>query len=471
MDRRSQSEFISYDQGFCCFRVYNNLSVTYDERKIQIELEQQVPARTIGSVVFNVDEIERACPKDEQKHIFKHIIQPTGGGPLRSGSLTLEARKKKPEKEYLEKKRKEAEKRLEKVVEYVRVCCICEFSLNCLPVSLTYLTGSVELLCPYLLIFFFPISSFHRDIKRFNSEYKHTLQISGNLRGLDEYSLLHAAVSLGNNSGIVDDLLSLGADPKHKSCDSVTPIKIASSHFEKASEYKVRPSENVGNPKEDEKERENHHNQRCKVAKSIFEKLRNYNPRLENDCQALHSRYSQHGSITDVESRPPAGHERTPNTVASNDPPPQAQGYAAYEPPERRDHLQRSGPEVGGSHSQQHSFGGGNQGRGGLAGDNWSTSNGNRQNPPPNADKTVPWGPNVCWHLRRHGWCRYGSKCRYEHPPELLAGPEGGGRGSSHGGRGGGRGGRGGGRGRKRGSGQGSYVSLAGSSNYYAPPR
>ena len=467
MDRRSQSEFISYDEGFCCFRVYNNLSVTYDQRKIQIELEQQVPARTIGSVVFNVDEIEKACPKDEKKHIFKHIIQPRGGGPLRSGSLTLEARKKKPEKEYLEKKRKEAEKRLEKVVEYVRACC--ESSLNCLSVSLTFLPRFVDLSCPSLLILFFPISSFHREIKRFNSEYKHTLQISGNLRGLDEYSLLHAAVSLGNNSNLVDDLLSLGADPKHKSCDSVTPIKIASSHFEKASEYKIRPSENVGNLEEDEKERENHHNQRCQVAKSIFEKLRNYNPSNDNDGQAPHTRYSQHGSISDAKSPLPTGHERTENTAASNDPPPQAQGYAAYEPPERRDHLHRYGPEVGGSRSQGRSFGGpGNQGRGGLAGDN---SNGNIQNPTPNADKTIPWDPNVCWHLRRHGWCRYGSKCRYDHPPELLAGPEGGGRGSSHGGRGGGRGGRGGGRGRKRGSGRGSNASLAGSSNYYAPQR
>mmetsp|Transcript_31470 Transcript_31470/g.76197 ORF Transcript_31470/g.76197 Transcript_31470/m.76197 type:complete len:816 (-) Transcript_31470:187-2634(-) len=421
LDRRSQAEFISYDEGFCCFRVYNNLSVAYDERKIKIELEQQFPARIIGSVVFGVDEIESGCPKDGQKHMFKRSVQPTGGGPLRSGSLTLEARKGKPEKEYLGKKRKEAEKRLEKVVE---------------------------------------------DIKRFNGEYKSTLQISGNLRGLDEYSLLHAAVSVGNNSGLIDDLLSLGADPKHKSFDAVTPIKIASSHFEKASEYKVRSSKNVGNPEEDEKEREKHQNEKCQLAKSIFEKLRNYHPRLENAGQAPHNRHSQRGSITDVESRPPTGYERNQNAATNHGPAPLARGHAAHEPPERREHLQRSRPDVGRGRAQGRSFGGpGNRGRGGLSEANWSASNGNRQNPPPQQQQTI------CWNIQNKGWCKYGEECKFFHPPEPAAGPRGGGRGSSHGGRGGDRGGRGRGRGRSRGSGRGSYSSLPESSHHYGPSR
>ena len=247
--------------------------------------------------------------------------------------------------------------------------------------------------------------------------------------------MLHAAVSLGNNSGLIDDLLSLGADPKHKSCDSVTPIKIASSHFEKASEYKVRSSENIGSLEEDEREREKHHSQKCQLAKSIFEKLRNYHPRLDGAGQASHNRHSQNGSITAVESRPPAGHQRHRTAATNIGLAPLDRGHA--EPPERREHHQRSGPDGVRGRGQRRSFAGrGNWGRGSLEA-NESTSDGNRPHP-----------PEICWMLRDHGWCRYGEKCWNFHPPEFgppdpAAGPETGGRRSSRGGRGG----RGGGRG------------------------
>jgi hypothetical protein len=158
----------------------------------------------------------------------------------------------------------------------------------------------------------------NRDIQRFNKEeFSKGIKIPGNLCGLDEYSLLHAAVSLGMDAQIIDALLDLGGDPNHKSLTGETAVKIASSHYEKASEYKQRYckslDESVLEPEEmemteEEIARKKHQEQKCEEAKLIWGTLKSHQSLLNN---APHASYEHRNDRTDINSDRAEAHQPT----------------------------------------------------------------------------------------------------------------------------------------------------------------
>jgi hypothetical protein len=82
----------------------------------------QSTARPLGTVVFDVDEIDNSCKKDDPPITISRPLTVPRLGPAKSGSLTLSVRKRRPVKEYTNRKKEEAEKRLKHVIEYVCAC-------------------------------------------------------------------------------------------------------------------------------------------------------------------------------------------------------------------------------------------------------------------------------------------------------------------------------------------------------------
>jgi hypothetical protein len=147
--------------------------------------------------------------------------------------------------------------------------------------------------------------------------------MTGNIQGANGYSLLHAAVSLGDDPSLIDDLLALGADPKLKSSKNESAMKMAYAHYEKASENEKVHEARIANrdssaDEEDglshevipsavsEEDRLRKEKQKTKsgIMKLIWEKLKNHLPvnghtSVGNDCLPLLSMGEW--------ARPPAG--------------------------------------------------------------------------------------------------------------------------------------------------------------------
>ena len=200
-------------------------------------LEQVVPPGQIGDAIFDVDEIERTCSKDGS---WSSISQPLSVGrvsPLESGRVSIFARKQCPGDEYFLSKKEDVQKRLLNILKYVR---------------------------------------------RFNDDFEDSLgvRMTGNIQGLGGYSLLHAAVSVVDDSGLVDGLLSLGSNPKLKSLSGETPLKLAATLFEKASEnpdeakitFREEQSQVVS---EEDRKRVEKRKKRCSTCKRNLERLQN----------------------------------------------------------------------------------------------------------------------------------------------------------------------------------------------------
>lgn len=213
-----------------------------EKRELWVDLKR-VPAEALGSAIFDVDDIEEQCQVDGSWVELSRPLAVTNFGLLSSGSLSIVARKQSAGDDYILTKKEDARTRLRLVIGY---------------------------------------------IQRFNEDPNTPkgARMTGNVQGRDGYSLLHAAVSLTDDPGLIDSLLALGADPKLKSSSGETPLKMATNLLDKASEnpLEARIANNDYSSLsvlEEDRLRMEKQKKKETMCKTNLEKLKNYCRQVE----------------------------------------------------------------------------------------------------------------------------------------------------------------------------------------------
>lgn len=187
-----------------------------------------MPARRFGTAIYDLDEIERSCPLDDER------IEVTR--PLRSecdvgnvGEAKISVSKQRVGPEYVNQKRAE------------------------ILVALKTQMDSIK--------------KYNIDAGRRSGE-----KLSGNIQGINGLSLLHAAVHLGESGSLIHAMLDLGVDPRLKSRLG-TPLHFAQQQLDRALE-KEKNLEAKGSSHEDlARQRE-----KCRQVKELVELLQNATP-------------------------------------------------------------------------------------------------------------------------------------------------------------------------------------------------
>jgi hypothetical protein len=185
---RRLTEFVMYsdsEEAMPVFKTTNNLHFTQEVRRLVIEIEEglkddPVPPTKLGSFVIPLNRIEEQTPQDEAPITFKVAAQTSEF--LRRGEVEIEVRRRSVDREYIQRKRQEVERKLSDQIE---------------------------------------------TIVRFNEEQNSSgsCKVTGNVRGQGRVSLLHAAIQL-QMEDLVNNLVELDAVPNERS-DIGTPFGLA----------------------------------------------------------------------------------------------------------------------------------------------------------------------------------------------------------------------------------------------------
>ncbi|KAG7374089.1 hypothetical protein IV203_013184 [Nitzschia inconspicua] len=178
------------------FTVHSNAAFCMEDRELVIEIDQGcdgniTTASTVGSVVFEMNQLERKCPLDGT---WNEIVQPamSEDGLGKCGYARISVMKQRVGAKYVSQKRSEI---------------------------LLALKAQLD------------------SIKKYNNvpERRPDERLSGNIRGINGLSLLHAAVYLGESGSLISTMLDLGADPRLRS-PLGTPLHFAQRQLDRALE-------------------------------------------------------------------------------------------------------------------------------------------------------------------------------------------------------------------------------------------
>jgi hypothetical protein len=167
-----------------------------EDRELVIEVKEGydgeiMPARSIGSVAFEMDELEKNCPLGDTWVDFVRPIRSEDSAVIR-GEARISVMKQHVGSDYATQKRAEI--------------------LQALKVQMD------------------SIKKYNADPDRNPDE-----KLSGNIQGINGLSLLHAAIHLGESGLLISAMLDLGVDPRLKS-PLGTPLHFAQQQLDRALE-------------------------------------------------------------------------------------------------------------------------------------------------------------------------------------------------------------------------------------------
>lgn len=180
------------------YNVHNNKSFPFEKRILEIDLKKGSPqdsvatGRSLGSFNINLNNIEENCLADGKSSEFTEPLSNNSLQELSGGHVTIDASKKIADKEYIMLKKKEVVYKLKLQLEY---------------------------------------------IERFNQDPKTPpgASLTANILGVGGKSILHAAIVLVDDKGLVEKMLRLGANPRSSTSTGIgTPLNLAQRNFHSA---------------------------------------------------------------------------------------------------------------------------------------------------------------------------------------------------------------------------------------------
>jgi hypothetical protein len=197
---KSFAQHISYIGENLEYTLHNNKNFLFEKRSFVIDLKKgslqdsNTGGRTLGSFKLELNNIENICLPDEKPSEFTAELTNHSVQELSSGLVTVNAYKKCASKEYIMLKKQEIIKKLNLQLEY---------------------------------------------IDRFNQDPKNPpgARLTANIFGRGRKSVLHAAVVLVDDKGLVEKMLRLGANPRSSTNSGIgTPLSLAQRNFHSAVE-------------------------------------------------------------------------------------------------------------------------------------------------------------------------------------------------------------------------------------------
>ena len=185
---RTLTEYINYsdEEDSPAFKVANNPYFDQENRVLIIEVEEgvlsdSVPNAWLGSFKIPLNEFEKCNTYNEPINIDWRQV--SSDGALRKGEIQLEVKRVRTPSQYIETKKDET---VAKILQQIE------------------------------------------NVARFNEEQgEAAVKLKANIQGEGNISLLHAAILL-QQEGLVERLLSLNANPHHRS-EIGTPLSLAQS--------------------------------------------------------------------------------------------------------------------------------------------------------------------------------------------------------------------------------------------------
>jgi len=230
------AQHISYNNEHLVYSVHNNRNFPFEQRDFIIDLikgSTQDPianGRKVGSFCLQLNDIEERCLPDGLPSEFTQLLSNITSQEITNGFVTITARKRSADKEYVLLKKQEVIKRLKLQLEY---------------------------------------------IERFNKDPKTPsgVRLTANISGAGGTSILHAAIVLMDDKDLVEKMLKLGANPRSSIDTGIgTPLSLAQRNFHRAAEKEKNTKRRI-------EEKKHHavdigpHVYRCNQARALVEIL------------------------------------------------------------------------------------------------------------------------------------------------------------------------------------------------------